>query len=101
MIKEELIAFARHRVEQKSQERNFSDESVLNMKRGYEIICERYESEIKELKSMLKQARKFLILGKKECIYNGNEFQTEYHIKCNDFIEEIKYYLDEIENEGE
>ena len=51
MTKEGLIKLARHRVERKSQERHFSDESVLNMKRGYEIKCERYESEIKKLKN--------------------------------------------------
>ena len=51
MTKEGLIKLARHRVERKSQERHFSDESVLNMKRGYEIKCEQYESEIKKLKN--------------------------------------------------
>jgi hypothetical protein len=103
MTKEGLmrLAKARHRVEQKSQNRHFSDESVLQMKRAYEIICERYESKIKELENMLKQARKLLMLGEKKCIYKGDEFQTEYRIKCNDFIGKIKHYLDEIENEGE
>lgn len=41
------LARARHRIEQKSQERHFSDEIVLNMRRVYEIRCEQYESEIK------------------------------------------------------
>lgn len=54
MTKEGLIrlAKARHRVEQKFQERHFSDESVLQMKRACEIICERYESKIKELEKL-------------------------------------------------
>lgn len=55
--------------------------------------------EIKQLKDKLRQARKLLMLSKKECIYNGDEFQTEYRIKCNDFIGEIKCY--EMENKGE
>ena len=37
MSKDELIARARYRVERKSQEHHFSDETVLNMKRGKEI----------------------------------------------------------------
>ena len=53
MNKEELIARARHRIEQKSQERHFSDETVLNVKRGYEIKCEQYESKIKELEAQI------------------------------------------------
>lgn len=57
------------------------------------------ENENDELKHKLRQARKLLMLSKKECIYNGDEFQTEYRIKCNDFIGEIKCY--EMENKGE
>lgn len=34
MTKDGMIKLARYRVERKSQERNFSDETVLNMKRG-------------------------------------------------------------------
>ena len=66
---------------------------ILNVK----IENDKLKNENNELKHKLKQAIKLLILSKKECIYNGDEFQTEYRIKCNDFIAEIKYYLDEIE----
>lgn len=61
--------------------------------------CLELENENDELKHKLRQARKLLMLSKKECIYNGDEFQTEYRIKCNDFIGEIKCY--EMENKGE
>ena len=37
MTKEEMIKLARARIERKSQERHFSDESVLNMKRAYKM----------------------------------------------------------------
>ena len=104
MTKEGLIAFARHKIKQESQEKHFSDKTVMFLKKSNEIKCERYESKIKklenendELKHKLKQAIKLLMLSKKECIYNGDEFQTEYRIKCNDFIAEIKHYLDEME----
>ena len=40
MTKEGMIKLARDRLERKSQERHFSDESVINMKRAYEIKCE-------------------------------------------------------------
>lgn len=50
MTKEERIKLGRHRVEQESLERNFSNKTVMSMKRGYEIKCEKYESEIEELK---------------------------------------------------
>jgi len=51
MTKEGIIKLAKARLEQKSQERHFSDEIVLTMKRGYERKCERYESKIKELEA--------------------------------------------------
>lgn len=57
MAKEGMIELARYRVEQKSQERHFSDETVLNMKREYEIRCEQYESKIKELESQIKKMK--------------------------------------------
>ncbi len=57
MTKEGMIKLARARLEQKSQERHFSDESVLNMKRGYEIRCERYESKIKELEAQIEKMK--------------------------------------------
>ncbi len=59
MTKEGLmrLAKARHRLERKSQERHFSDESVLNMKRGYEIKCEQYESKIKELEVQIEKMK--------------------------------------------
>jgi hypothetical protein len=57
MTKEELIARARYRVERKSQERHFSDENVLNMKRAYEIKCEHYESKIKELEAQIEKMK--------------------------------------------
>ena len=57
MSKEKLIACARHRVEQKSQKRHFSDETVLNMERGYKIKCERYESKIKEFETQIKKMK--------------------------------------------
>ena len=59
MTREGLIrlAKARHRVEQKSQNRHFSDESVLQMKRAYEIICEQYESKIKELEAQIEKMK--------------------------------------------
>ena len=66
MNKEELIALARHRVEQKSQERHFSDETVLNMKRAYEIKYEQYESKIKELEAQIEKLIDF-VLSKTEC----------------------------------
>lgn len=69
---------------------------ILNVK----IENDKLKNENNELKHKLKQAIKLLMLSKKECIYNGDEFQTEYRIKCNDFIAEIKYYLDEMKNEG-
>lgn len=57
MTKEGMIKIARDKLERKSQERHFSDESVLNMKRGYEIRCERYESKIKELESQIEKMK--------------------------------------------
>ena len=59
MTKEGFIklAKARHRVEQKSQNRHFSDECVLQMKRAYEIICERHESKIKELETQIEKMK--------------------------------------------
>lgn len=66
MSEEELIVRARHRVERKSQEHHFSDETVLNMKRGYEIKCEHYESKIKELETQIEKLIDF-VLSKTEC----------------------------------
>lgn len=45
------LARARHIVEQKSQERHFSDEIVLNMKRGYESKIKDLETQIEKMKS--------------------------------------------------
>ena len=92
MTKEGLIrlAKARHRVEQKSQERHFSDESVLQMKRAYEIICERYESKIKELETQIEKMKNCFNCAKGdwnnrvECIKSGCVNKNKWEIKEND-----------------
>jgi hypothetical protein len=57
MTKEGMIKLGRARIKQKSQERHFSDETVLKMKRGYELKCERYESKIKELETQIEKMK--------------------------------------------
>ena len=57
MNKEELIARARHRVERKSQERHFSNEMVLNMKRGYEFKIKELEAQIEKMKNCFNCAK--------------------------------------------
>lgn len=47
-------------------EHHFSDETVLNMKRGYEIKCEQYEYKIKELEEQIEKLIDF-VLSKTEC----------------------------------
>ena len=89
MTKEGLIrlAKARHRVEQKFQERHFSDESVLQMKRAYEIICERYESKIKELEAQIEKMKNCFNCAKGDwnnrvnCIKSGCVNKDKWEIK--------------------
>ena len=89
MTKEGLIrlAKARHRVEQKSQERHFSDETVLSMKRGYEIKCERYESKIKELEVQIEKMKNCFNCAKGDwnnrvnCIKSGCVNKDKWEIK--------------------
>jgi hypothetical protein len=73
MTKEGMIKLAKARLEQKSQERHFSDETVLSMKRGYEIKCERYESKIKELEVQIEKM--------KNC-FNCAKGDWENRVKC-------------------
>ena len=92
MTKEGMIklARARHRVEQKSQNRHFSDESVLQMKRAYEIICERYESKIKELETQIEKMKNCFNCAKGdwdnrvECIKSGCVNKHKWEIKENE-----------------
>ena len=92
MTKEGMIklARARHRVEQKSQNRHFSDESVLQMKRAYEIICERYESKIKELETQIEKMKNCFNCAKGdwdnrvECIKSGCVNKDKWEIKENE-----------------
>lgn len=90
MTKEELIARARYRIEQKSQERHFSDESVLNMKRAYEIKCERYESKIKELETQIEKMKNCFNCAKGDwnnrvkCIKSGCINKNKWEIKENE-----------------
>jgi multidrug resistance efflux pump len=77
MTKEGMIKIARAKIEQKSQERHFSDESVLNMKRAYEIKCEQYESKIKKLEAQIEKMKNCFNCAKGdwnnrvECIKSG------------------------------
>ena len=90
MTKEELIARARYRIEGKSQERHFSDESVLNMKRAYEVKCERYESKIKELETQIEKMKNCFNCAKGdwdnrvECIKSGCVNKDKWEIKENE-----------------
>lgn len=87
MTKEGMIKFARAIIEQKSQERHFSDESVLNMKRGYEIKCERYESKIKELEAQIEKMKNCFNCAKGDwnnrvkCIKSGCVNKDKWEIK--------------------
>ena len=89
MTKEELIARARYRIEGKSQERHFSDESVLNMKRAYEVKCERYESKIKELETQIEKMKNCFNCAKGDwnnrvkCIKSGCVNKDKWEIKEN------------------
>ena len=87
MTKEMMIKLVRHRIEQKSQERHFSDESVLNMKRGYEIKCERYKSEIKELEAQIEKMKNCFNCAKGDwdnrvkCIKSGCVNKDKWELK--------------------
>lgn len=90
MSKDELIARARYRVERKSQEHHFSDETVLNMKRGYEMKCEQYESKIKELEEQIEKMKNCFNCAKGdwdnrvECIKSGCVNKDKWEIKENE-----------------
>lgn len=87
MTKEMMIKLVRHRIEQKSQERHFSDESVLNMKRAYEIKCERYESKIKELEAQIEKMKNCFNCAKGDwdnrvkCIKSGCVNKDKWELK--------------------
>ena len=97
MTKEGLIrlAKARHRVERKFQERHFSDESVLQMKRAYDIICERYESKIKELEAQIEKMKNCFNCAKGDwnnrvkCIKTGCVNKDKWEIKENEDIKSL------------
>ena len=89
MTKEGMIKLARARaiIEQKSQERHFSDETVLNMKRAYEIKCERYESKIKELEAQIEKMKNCFNCAKGDwnnrvkCIKSGCANKDKWELK--------------------
>ena len=89
MNKKELIARARHRVERKFQEHRFSNETVLNMKRGYEIKCEQYESKIKELEERIEKMKRCF-----NCKYHDKFVESKYG-ECEDYA---KWEIKENEN---
>ena len=80
MTKEEMIKLARARIERKSQERHFSDESVLNMKRAYEIKSKQYESEIKKLKN--KNDELIAKIDKMKNCFNCAKGDWDNRVKC-------------------
>lgn len=87
MTEEGMIKLARARREQKSQNRHFNDESVLNMKRGYEIKCEQYESKIKELEAQIEKMKNCFNCAKGDwnnrvkCIKSGCVNKDKWEIK--------------------
>ena len=93
MTKEGMIKLARARLERKSQERHFSDEIVLNMKRAYEIKCEWYESKIKELEAQIEKMKNCFNCTKGDwenrvkCIKSGCVNKSKWEIKENGDIE--------------
>lgn len=90
MTKEGMIKLARARIEQKSKERHFSDESVLNMKRAYEIKSEQYESKIKEFEVQIEKMKNCFNCAKGDwnnrvkCIKSGCVNKDKWEIKEND-----------------
>ena len=96
MTKEGMIKLAKARLEQKSQERHFSDETVLSMKRGYEIKCERYESKIKELETQIEKMKNCFNCAKGDwenrvkCIESGCVNKNKWKIKENGDIEYLR-----------
>lgn len=84
------LARARHRIEQKSQERHFSDEIVLNMRRVYEIRYEQYESEIKKLKN--KNNELIAQIEKMKCCENCKHNLNENEYIVSDFCDNCKDY---------
>lgn len=55
MTREGMIAYARHRAEQKSKSKHFSDESVMNLKRACDFKIEKLEKENIKLKEIIKK----------------------------------------------
>lgn len=95
MTKEGMIKIAKDKLERKSQERHFSDETVLNMKRGYELKCERYESKIKELEIQIEKMKNCFNCAKGDwnnrvkCIKSGCINKDKWEIKENGDIESL------------